>query len=275
MVQRIATTAVLLAVFLPALALAQEPDSVHVEVAGIEHPAYGAAFGPQFPAEMTIGPLPLIQVEGSNAGPWPGARPEHGCNPFVNGDEVAGNIAFISRGTCPFVQKVMNAQAVGATAVVVHNDSRGDGGQPPFVMPGECSTCMIPAAFITHESSIDIRNEMQSGPVDATILPIRITPPPVAAETGPSAGTFVLQPVYPNPLSSEATVMVSIPTAQEVYLTVYDVLGREVAVLAEGLRSAGDHVMAFDASEWAAGVYLVRLRAGNVQRTRSLTVVRR
>jgi hypothetical protein len=59
-----------------------------------------------------------------------------------------------------------------------------------------------------------------------------------------------------------------------VRLAVYDVLGREVTVLVEGVRSAGRHEVAFDGSALPGGVYLVRLNSGGSAATRALTLVR-
>jgi hypothetical protein len=59
------------------------------------------------------------------------APPSEGCDPLVNADELAGNIAFIERGTCPFVLKVQNAEIAGAAAVVVYNNERSPGEDPP------------------------------------------------------------------------------------------------------------------------------------------------
>lgn len=81
---------------------------------------------------------------------------------------------------------------------------------------------------------------------------------PVAkARRGASEG-FALEPVYPNPSRDGATVAFVLGTAAEVRLSVYDVLGRRVAVLAEGHYEGGRHEMGLAASALAPGVYVVR-----------------
>jgi len=99
-------------------------------------------------------------------------------------------------------------------------------------------------------------------------------PCPLATEASTPEGTFRLESVYPNPLASQATIGFALPTAQDVRLAVYDVLGREVAVLADGVRAAGEQSVAFDASALPNGVYLVRLEAGTVRLVERVTVVR-
>ncbi|MXY07114.1 MAG: T9SS type A sorting domain-containing protein [Rhodothermaceae bacterium] len=68
---------------------------------------------------------------------------------------------------------------------------------------------------------------------------------------------------YPNPFRQGATIEYRVPTPGHVRLTVYDVLGRELAVLVDERQSAGSHSAKLDASSWPSGVYLYRLEVGN------------
>ncbi len=67
---------------------------------------------------------------------------------------------------------------------------------------------------------------------------------------------------YPNPFRASTTLRYAVAEAGEVSLAVYDVLGREVAVLAEGAVEAGVYEATFDASALPSGVYVWRLAAG-------------
>ena len=80
--------------------------------------------------------------------------------------------------------------------------------------------------------------------------------------------------VSPNPVSTGGVVRVSLPEAGAVRVVVYDVLGRQVAVLADGERSAGTHDVVLDAGHLAPGVYVVRLTAGEATVVRRVTVAR-
>jgi len=77
--------------------------------------------------------------------------------------------------------------------------------------------------------------------------------------------SFALHQNYPNPFNPKTIMRYELPEDAVVTLRVYDMLGREVAVLVEGMQSAGTHSAAFDASDLASGVYLARFTAGNVQ----------
>ena len=57
-------------------------------------------------------------------------------------------------------------------------------------------------------------------------------------------------------------------------LDVYDVLGRRVATLIDGKRSAGAHTVNFDASRLSSGVYLYRLQTSQVTKTRKMMLVK-
>lgn len=80
--------------------------------------------------------------------------------------------------------------------------------------------------------------------------------------------------VYPNPSSASTAVRFGLAEAAPVRLVLHDLLGREVAVLADGVRAAGRYTVPVDASSLAPGVYVVRLGAGPTVVIRRLTVAR-
>ncbi len=94
----------------------------------------------------------------------------------------------------------------------------------------------------------------------------------VAARTA-DAGALALT-AGPNPFAARTTLRFGVAEAGPVRLTVYDVLGREVARLAEGTMEAGPQRVTFEASGLPAGVYLVRLEAGDRVETRRITRLR-
>lgn len=68
-----------------------------------------------------------------------------------------------------------------------------------------------------------------------------------------------LHPVYPNPFNPQAVVTYELRAPAEIRLSVFDVMGREVRVLADGRHSAGTHQAVLDAIGLPGGVYFVRL----------------
>lgn len=76
-------------------------------------------------------------------------------------------------------------------------------------------------------------------------------------ETIPDA--FALSPVYPNPFNPEARFTLTVAQAQPVCLAVYDVIGREVAVLYEGILVPGKaHTFMLQGRDLPSGLYLIR-----------------
>jgi hypothetical protein len=80
--------------------------------------------------------------------------------------------------------------------------------------------------------------------------------------------------VYPNPSHDRVTVALSLDAASEVRVAVYDVLGREFAVLHEGPLTVGNHEWTFEGRGLPSGLYLVRASAGREVMTTRLTLLR-
>ena len=92
-----------------------------------------------------------------------------------------------------------------------------------------------------------------------------------AAAAQANAGGVAAQP---NPFASQTRLTFTLAAADEVRLAVYDVRGREVAVLVDGWTAAGTHEAVFDAAGLPSGVYVYRLQAGERMGTGRLTVLR-
>lgn len=101
-----------------------------------------------------------------------------------------------------------------------------------------------------------------------------VTSTPVSNEETAAPNRIALAAAYPNPFAAQTTLAYSLGTTQEVRIVAYDVLGREVAVLAEGIRAAGQYEATFDAAGLPSGIYIVRLTAGKTTITRRVTAVR-
>ena len=83
-----------------------------------------------------------------------------------------------------------------------------------------------------------------------------------------------LLPNFPNPFNASTMIEYRLPNAQTVSIKVYDLLGREVARLADGYAEAGSHRVTFDGGAFASGIYLARMHAGIFSQTRKLILVK-
>jgi 1,4-alpha-glucan branching enzyme len=85
---------------------------------------------------------------------------------------------------------------------------------------------------------------------------------------------YALDQNYPNPFNPSTVIGYRVPESGRVRLTVYDLLGREVAVLVDGVQTAGSHSVRWNAAGLPTGVYLYQLRAGSFTETRKLMLVK-
>jgi hypothetical protein len=116
-----------------------------------------AAFGPSANTTRISGKLVRVADAANPDGP----TTTDGCTPFTNAAAIAGNVAFVDRGTCPYVTKVRNAQAAGATGVVVADHTRQTC-QPPS-MGGEAADIMIPAVSVGANDADLLKAQLSAG----------------------------------------------------------------------------------------------------------------
>ena len=99
-------------------------------------------------------------------------------------------------------------------------------------------------------------------------------PPGVSIESDELPEKLTLAPNYPNPFNPSTTVTYTLARSGPVELSVYDLTGRVVSSLVDGVQPAGHHEVRFDADGLPTGTYIYRLRAGAETLTRTMTLVR-
>lgn len=92
-------------------------------------------------------------------------------------------------------------------------------------------------------------------------------------EPAEQAGYVVLRQNAPNPFTHSTEIAAYLAAPEHIRLAVYDLLGREVAVLDDGYRPAGTHHYRWEADGAPSGVYLYRLQAGSRSETRRMLLV--
>ena len=85
---------------------------------------------------------------------------------------------------------------------------------------------------------------------------------------------FALEQNYPNPFNPTTSIEFQLSQAQQVQLVVYDVLGREVARLAEGFQAAGTYKVTFDATGFASGMYFYQLKGSATTITKTMLLLK-
>ncbi|SEQ35820.1 M36 family metallopeptidase [Neolewinella agarilytica] len=127
-----------------------------------------AGFGPVIGSIPTTGQL--VEV-----------APALACDPVTNGNEIAGKMALITRGTCNFSLKVFNAQEAGAVGVVICNDAMegspdGRGGTIGMSNGNPELTVTIPSVFLSFENCQPLRVSLAAN--DSISVTFRSTAPP-------------------------------------------------------------------------------------------------
>jgi hypothetical protein len=97
---------------------------------------------------------------------------------------------------------------------------------------------------------------------------------PVSVEDGEVVKGFNLEQNYPNPFNPSTAIRFTLDAASQASLKVYDLLGREVAVLVNGALPAGSHSVTFDASTLTSGVYIYKLEAGGRSMTKRMSLIK-
>ena len=104
--------------------------------------------------------------------------------------------------------------------------------------------------------------------------------PPLANEDDVALPrVFALHPNYPNPFNPETTISFDIPERSRVQLAIYDLLGKKISVLSDGVTVAGSHTIRWSGTDTigrtvGSGVYILRLDAGEFSQTRKMLLLK-
>jgi len=97
----------------------------------------------------------------------------------------------------------------------------------------------------------------------------------IAEESGTLPSEFILSQNYPNPFNVSTNIQFAVPTEGHVRLTVYDVLGRRVSVLASRVYAPGTYDLTWDADAHASGTYFYRMESdGQLVGTQKMTLLK-
>lgn len=86
--------------------------------------------------------------------------------------------------------------------------------------------------------------------------------------------SFELSQNYPNPFNPTTTISFALPKSSQVSLTVFNILGQEVARLVDGTMPAGTHQVNFDASNVSSGIYFYRIQTDEFSEQKKMVLLK-
>jgi len=113
-----------------------------------------------------------------------------------------------------------------------------------------------------------------------TTLPCKVYRRPVSEVIGVNnisteiPDEFELYQNYPNPFNPSTTIEYSISKESPVSIVVYDVTGREIEMLVNEVKRAGNYTVQFNASLLSSGIYFYKITAGNFTQTKKMVLIK-
>ncbi len=134
---------------------------------------------------------------------------------------------------------------------------------------------LVDSPFVISSFGVDEKNELYVCDYGGTIQTFAPTMSMGIADRKNHAGrASLLEQNFPNPFNPATTIRYSLPDAGHVRCSVYNLLGEEVALVYDGIQSAGTHELVFENAALPSGVYFYQLIAPGVQETRRMIVAR-
>jgi len=133
----------------------------------------------------------------------------------------------------------------------------------------------IPVSFTPTESreysgSLTVHNKFRDVVVELSGIGVPLS----VIEESNLPLEFALYAVYPNPFNDAVQVQYSLPEVAEIKVAVYDLSGREVVTLINGVQTAGAHQTYWNSEGMASGSYVIHLESAGVVRTQKLALIK-
>lgn len=193
-----------------------------------------------------------------------GNSPEYLWSP---GGATTQSITVSPTTTTVYTVQVTNSVGCIATddiQVTVYDTRCGNNGNKVLVCHNGITICVSESAVSAHLNHGDHLDSCNGGPDN-------IMGGEIISEI---PHEYMLHANYPNPFNPVTTLKFDLPFDSEVTLTVYDMLGREVAALVNELKPAGRHSVTFNAAGLPSGMYFYKIKAGEFVQVRKMILLK-
>ncbi|PJA26445.1 MAG: hypothetical protein CO189_10940 [candidate division Zixibacteria bacterium CG_4_9_14_3_um_filter_46_8] len=96
----------------------------------------------------------------------------------------------------------------------------------------------------------------------------------IAERNGIIPSQFGLADAHPNPFNAQTNITFGMPTAGNVNLDIFNLMGQKVATLVNGNMEAGQHTVTWDAANFSSGIYFYKLTAGENTVTKRMALLK-
>ena len=129
------------------------------------------------------------------------------------------------------------------------------------------------AVAVDNLNNIIVTGRSMIGTYNDDYFTVKYTPSTGVGDTEPGFMTSLFE-IYPNPLSLDVNIRFTFSKKTKVNFGVYDVSGRLVQTLIDGVIGTGEHIISWDSSSLPSGVYFLKLNAEECSETKKLLKVR-
>lgn len=199
---------------------------------------------------------------------------------FVSTFDYVGRLTADSTNWLPFEMEVFALKLDGSRQVarIAHHHSRRFSPYTPD--PDSSIYWAEPHATVSREGKRMLwgSNWEQNMPSDTScdtyVCNFRSFPPISVKSNLNTINKFTLYQNYPNPLNPITNIQFDLPKSEQVKLSVYNILGNEVAVLVNEKLNAGTYQVDWNGSSFASGVYYYNLTAGDYVEARKMLLLK-
>jgi protocatechuate 3,4-dioxygenase beta subunit len=126
------------------------------------------------------------------------------------------------------------------------------------------------SSVVTVGVAYDLTGSPLSGSADFTLTSLTS----VTVDRTVQPTEYVLEQNYPNPFNPATSIRYTLPAAGDVTMKVFDVLGKEVAILVNQFQQSGNYTVTFTANDLSSGIYFYRLETGSVKQVKKMILIK-
>jgi len=144
-------------------------------------------------------------------------------------------------------------------------------GNPPFndtVTSHSVISPLLGTTLVQHTDGYIYMSRMANGQI------VKLLPDPVGINNNNEPAEYSLEQNFPNPFNPKTVVRYSIGSESTVSVRIYDITGKEIAVLVNENKQPGSYEVVWNAESYPSGVYFYRLSAGEFSEEKKMVLIK-